>query len=283
MFDTAIIVLLYNKEISDSTTLSSLISSGTQFSNAKLVIWNNGPNELTSCDVSFLTNLGYKVQIEETLHNESLAVIYNFFINNNQAEKYIFLDDDSTLNANYIKAACRSAASVVSMPMISSGGKVKNPVINSIVYSKGQNITANDKVITIGSGLVVGKGVVHELLRSFNSVFDERFYLYGVDTTFCHRLTLSRLVASIRIIVGFEHSLSRLETESERVTKFRQKERSYDFGMTLRYYYSFPRALYILARITLHVLKCILLSKKRVFSILFLFRAYITGKHYKAL
>lgn len=281
MFDTAIIVLLYNKEIGESNTLSSLTSSEVQFNDAKLVIWNNGPKKLVDTDVSTFTNLGYEVHIEETLHNESLAVIYNSFINDNQAKKYILLDDDSNLNGGYIKAACDSTRSVVSMPIISSAGKVENPKINSIVYNKEQNITPNDEVITIGSGLVVGREIVFELLKRFSTVFDERFYLYGVDTTFCHRLAMSKLIGSVRVIAGFEHSLSRLDVESEQVTKFRQRERSYDFGMTLRYYYSLPRSVYLLARITLHVFKCITLNKRRVFSLRFLFKAYLTGKHYR--
>ncbi|WP_283709993.1 hypothetical protein [Pseudoalteromonas prydzensis] len=283
MFDTAIIVLLYNKEIGESKTLSSLTSSEVQFNDAKLVIWNNGPKKLVDTDVSTFTNLGYEVHIEETLHNESLAVIYNSFINDNQAKKYILLDDDSNLNASYIKAACDSTDSVVSMPIISSGGKVENPKINTVVYNFEQKIKSTDNVMTIGSGLVIGRGIVLELLNRFSTVFDERFYLYGVDTTFCYRLSMTQLIGSVKVIAGFEHSLSRLEVESEQVTKFRQRERSYDFGMTLRYYYSLPRSVYLLARTMIHILKCKILNKKRTFSIRLLLRAYITGKHYKAL
>ena len=135
MFDTAIIVLLYNKEIAQSTTLSSLMLEEAHFKNAKLVIWNNGPKKLESYDVSFIAELGYDITIEETLNNESLAYIYNSFINSHEAEKYIFLDDDSTLNANYIDEASRSNSSVVSMPIITVNGVAKNPKINSKVYS----------------------------------------------------------------------------------------------------------------------------------------------------
>lgn len=282
MYQTAILVLLYNKKISESKTLSTLAASYYQFSNAKLVIWNNGPKRLKAIDVSIFTDLGYQVQIEETINNESLAIIYNSFIRNNEAEKYIFLDDDSTLNADYIKAASESDSSVISMPIITSGGEVENPTINSISFDFNKKIVSTDTVMTIGSGLVIGRSIVLKLQERFNSVFDERFYFYGVDTTFCHRLKMSKLVENIRIITGFEHSLSRLETESNTMYKFRRKERSYDLGMTLRYYYSIRRSVYILAVVTLHILKCALLKKKSLFSLPLLFRAYVTGKHYKS-
>lgn len=281
MYQSAILVLLYNKEISESTTLSSLALSEAQFSNAKLVIWNNGPKELVDDDVSHLTDLGYEVQIVQTLHNESLAVIYNLFINHNQAEKYVLLDDDSNLNSGYIKAACDSTMSVVSMPIISSGGKVENPKINSIVYNKEQSITANDKILTIGSGLVVGREVVQKLLKRFSTVFDERFYLYGVDTTFCHRLVLSRLVGNVRVINGFDHSLSRLENENELITSFRKKERSYDVALTYRYYKKMPLALLLLSRLIFNTIKDSLLSKKPQVDIYYLLKGFLTGKHYR--
>ena len=281
MFDTAIIVLLYNKEIAQSTTLSSLMLEEAHFKNAKLVIWNNGPKKLESYDVSFIAELGYDITIEETLNNESLAYIYNSFINSHEAEKYIFLDDDSTLNANYIDEASRSNSSVVSMPIITVNGVAKNPKINSKVYTEGVKIAANDKVFTIGSGLVVGREVILELLKRFYTVFDERFYLYGVDTTFCHRLFLSKQSVNIRVIAGFEHSLSRLEKECKSLTKFRQRERSYDRGMTLRYYTSFPRTVYILVHSVLYTIKCIFLNKDSSMSLPLLLKSYIVGKHYR--
>jgi len=282
MYQTAILVLLYNKKISESKTLSTLAASDYQFSNAKLVIWNNGPKRLKAIDVSIFTDLGYQVQIVETINNESLAIIYNSFIRNNEAETYIFLDDDSTLNADYIQAASESESSVISMPIITSDGRVENPTINLIPFDFKKDISPTDSVLTIGSGLVIGRSIVLKLQKQFNSVFDERFYFYGVDTTFCHRLKMSNLVKNIRIIAGFEHSLSRLEIESYTMFKFRQKERSYDLGLTLKYYYSLPYSSYILSRVTLHIFKCTLLKKKRLFSLPLLFKAYLTGKHYKS-
>lgn len=281
MLNSSILILLYNKQITESKTLSSLISSDIQFSHARLVIWNNGPNKLSSYDVSHLEDLGYEVVVKETLNNESLAVVYNCFIYENQAEKYIFLDDDSSLNSDYIKAACGSANSIVSMPLITSGGVVVNPKVNSSVCCKDQELTSNDKILTIGSGLVLGHDIVIEMFDKISTVFDERFYLYGVDTTFCLRLKELQLISKIKLIDGFEHSMSRFEKESEEVSHFRKVERSYDFGLTLKYYYPKKKAFFEILMYMIMTLKRKLLKQPTEFSFFLIVKSFLTGKHYR--
>ena len=280
-YDTAILVLIYNKEFNESLTLSSLKASRVQFENAKLVLWNNGPKNLDSYNTSSLSDIGYNVEIRETLDNESLAKIYNFFIEENNADKYVFLDDDSTLNSKYVDDVNNSLPSEVAMPIIYSGGNIKNPKINSRTFEHGQHINEDDKIFTTGSGIVIGKKVILEVMNSFNTVFDDRYYFYGVDTTFCHRLYLCSLVGSVRIISGFEHSLSRFEVESDSVKHFRRIERSCDRGMTLRHYTPPFTALYVLVRSVLYTLKCIVTRKKSSMSLLMLFKSFYTGRHYR--
>lgn len=281
MFETAILVLLYNKEITESNTINTLMESKAQYPNARLVIWNNGPQQLKSRDCTLLQSLGYDVVLEETLNNESLAVIYNKFISGNRAEKYILLDDDSALNAEYILASSQSKPTDISMPLISSEGKVETPHINGKPYSPETELTSNSKVITIGSGLVIGDDITDILKENYNDVFDERFYLYGVDTTFCLRIFNSKLANRINIISGFNHSLSRLEKEDLKTTKFRRLERSYDQGLTLKYYYPLSKAIYILFQRSYHTSKRKLSMQPHDIDFLPLFKAFLFGKHYR--
>lgn len=281
LFKTAILILLYNKEIRESRTVSSLIASSSQFENARLILWSNGPRKLECYDVSKLVNLGYEVEIVETLDNKSLAVIYNLFIERNEAEKYVFLDDDSSLNSGYIEEACCSISTEVAMPVISSNGVAKNPKIKSLTLNKGHKVDPEDRVFTIGSGLVVGREVILKLFKHFSKPFDERYYLYGVDTTFCHRLYLSGLTKTVKIISGFDHSLSRFEDESDYVKEFRRKERSYDRGMTLKYYSSLTTSLYVFSVSIVYTIKCMVLRKRSSMSLPLLFKSYLTGKHYR--
>ncbi|MBB1356384.1 hypothetical protein H5072_20460, partial [Pseudoalteromonas sp. SR45-5] len=101
----AIVVLLFKKEISDSKTLSTLLESNLNFQNCKLTVWNNGPDELINKNLEPFMLKGFEVEVIETVENESLAKIYNRFINKNIAQKYIILDDDTQLNDLYLENA----------------------------------------------------------------------------------------------------------------------------------------------------------------------------------
>ncbi|WP_409439010.1 hypothetical protein [Psychromonas sp. GE-S-Ul-11] len=282
MLETAILVLLYNKEIKDSSTLNSLIKSTAQYSNAKIVIWNNGPKKLNSVNSQALIDLGYQTEIVETVTNDSLAVIYNRFIKANQAKKYILLDDDSELSEQFIKASALSKPEHLSLPIITSNGKVQYPSIDRKRYSSETIIKDSSRVTTIGSGLVLGINIVNALNEYYNSVFDERFYLYGVDTTFCLRVNESEQVKHVKLITGFDHSLSKLEMESETMTRFRRIERSYELGLKLRYYMPLSKTLFLLLKTGTSVLKRLCLGKRYKVSFLYVVKAFLSGKHYRS-
>jgi hypothetical protein len=281
MFNTAILVLLYNKTLKESETLNTLLNSDVHYPDCKIVIWNNGPKALQDKDVSHFCSLGYEVSIEESLDNKALSVIYNAFISETDAEKYIFLDDDSCLNDEYIKASSEVNGKNVAMPIIKSDLGIESPRIDGVPYSFGMDVGLKNKVITIGSGLVVGIDIIYQLQEKYQSVFDECFYLYGVDTTFCLRLFNCKLTPDIQIIKGFSHSLSRLESEGDSIKKFRKLERTYDVGLRLRHYYPLLKQVYLLIKYTyIHVLNK--LGKKDT-SLLYghFLKAFIVGKHYR--
>lgn len=281
MLETAILVLLYNKEISEANTLRSLLTLPIQFSNSRLVIWNNGPNKLVNTDCDAFKQLGYEVSIKETLNNESLAVIYNQFIAENESEKYIFLDDDSALTNHYVSESSKLSGTQLGMPIITSEGKIQSPSIDHKRYSKPINLTAKNKVRTIGSGLVIGGSVINKLNELYGSAFDERFYLYDVDTTFCLRLYQSKLTPQIQIISGFEHSLSRLTIESSELSEFRRKERSCALGLRFRYYVPITKAVLLVLKTFLGGLRKGLVGKQYKVSLPHFIKAYILGKHYR--
>jgi len=281
MLETAILVLLYNKEMKDSSTLNSLIKSTAQYSNAKIVIWNNGPNKLNTVNSQALIGLGYQIEVIQTVTNDSLAVIYNRFISDNKANKYVLLDDDSELSEEFIQASALSKPEHLSLPIITSNGKVQYPSIDRKRYSSEATIKDSSRVTTIGSGLVLGINIVNALNEYYDSVFDERFYLYGVDTTFCLRVNQSNQVKNIQLISGFDHSLSKLESESTKMNNFRRIERSYERGLKLRYYVPLPRAIFLLLKTGTSALKMRLGGKKYQVSFLYVLKAFLSGKHYR--
>jgi hypothetical protein len=281
MFDTAILILLYNKEINVSTTIHSLVNSEFQYAKARLVIWNNGPAPLKSYDCTCIETLGYDVIIEETLNNESLAAIYNRFLDGNSAKKYILLDDDSDLNPEYVFASSKIKTTEVGMPMIFSQGVICAPTINNKPYTQDVKISIDDEILTIGSGLVIGEEILTKITQKYERVFDERFFLYGVDTSFCLRLFESKWTHIINVIPGFNHSLSRLQDENLEKSKFRRLERSYSAGLELRYYYSLYKALISILDISLGTVKKIIFRQKHKINLFYFFKAILTGKHYR--
>ena len=274
---SSIIILLYKWEIYSSPTIKSILASKLRFENVNLVIWNNGPRRFQSTNVETLTRMGFLVSIVETIENRALSSIYNQFIKEYSSNRYIILDHDSKLNDNYIINALNSDSSALSIPLIYSNGIVRGPKINNSISEVGAVISKNDRILTIGSGIVIGKEIAAIVENKYGNIFDEKFYLYGVDSSFFIRISNLLLSNRVNIIDGFEHSLSRLETETKAVKDFRLKERGYDLGLTLRFY---PSLKYY----------------KKFFKLLFksffyrsplpihhVFKSFLSGKHYRSL
>jgi hypothetical protein len=280
IYDISFLVLLYNNEIATSTTLNTLLKSKFKFDNSKLVIWNNGTRNLNCKNIMPFKDMGLDVDIQETIHNESLAKIYNNFIKLVKSDKYIILDDDSNLNVNYLKATLNATEAELCVPIITFKRNFEGPWCNGIIVNHTKKFNADEKLMAIGSGMVIGNKVVSGIIDIYGSIFDERFYLYGVDSTFCHRVNQISAI-DVRIIQGFEHSLSRLVDENELVTAFRFKERTYDHALQLRYYNPLWKSSYLVIRIGVGQLVKKIIKKKTSILLTDFFRAFITGKHYR--
>jgi GT2 family glycosyltransferase len=280
VYNVTFLVLLYNNEILTSTTLKTLLKSELKLHNCKLVIWNNGPSNLNCKDTIPFKDLGLDVDIKETTNNESLAKMYNNLFRLVRSNKYVILDDDSTLNLSYLQAALNATKYELCVPIITNKSNIKGPKCNEIIVEHTKEFEVDEQLKAIGSGMVIGNKVVSDITDIYGATFDERFYLYGVDFTFCYRVNQIGTI-DIRVIQGFEHALSRLLNETALVTKFRLKERSYDSGLQLRYYFPWWKSSYsVIAIVVQHLWKKI--NKKKT-SIIFMdfFRALIKGKHYR--
>ncbi|WP_283709970.1 hypothetical protein [Pseudoalteromonas prydzensis] len=266
VFVIAVLVVLSNCKLLDSVTIKSLITSWSITSNTKFIFWNNGPVS-QPIDVKELN--GLDINMVESLYNKSLAKIYYQFIERVHANIYVVLDHDSEVSPQYIAALNTITPEECAFPVILNGDKATGPLINGVTVSQPTCLTDNDTLLAIGSNFI------NTIKTAYGNVFDERFYLYGIDSTFCYRLESLKLVANSKVILGFQYSLSRLESESGALTQFRKKERSYSFGLTLRYYkkLSYLRVLFIL------LFKRIL--NKSPLSIAYIFKALIHGCHYR--
>lgn len=280
-YSAAFLVLLYGKTVFDSETLNSIKTLSINNEKALLVIWNNGPKSIKNNNIDDLKKLGFDVVIRETLDNQSLAKIYNQFIDEFDCEKYVVLDDDSWLNQEYFDQVFSLYENAVGVPLIYCDTKLAGPKLNRKLCNIDSKITDKDRFFAIGSGLAIGNKIVKEMKAILGQVFDERFYFYGVDSTFFFRLKMCKLREQIKIISGFEHSLSCRKKESDTVTEFRLKEMSYDIGLRLRYYKPLYSALFQVFRDAISSAIKKVLHKRRKVAAGDLLKAYFSGKHYR--
>ena len=271
---TAFLVVMYNREIHAAATIQALLNADVFFNGSPLVIWNNGPKQLRNKDCEDLISKGFAVEIRETISNDALSVIYNNFMASVDADQYVILDHDSHLTNEYLSAVLALDNVDIAVPVITSEGAVRSPHIKGVF--EGRVFTNDDQLLAIGSGLVLNKSIKSFFITKYKDIFDENYYLYGVDFTFFYRAKALQLIEKIQLIPGFEHSLSRLENETAELARFRRIERSYDFGMTLRYYPTKAR-IKRFVKYSLHFM----LGRCRL-SYVDIWKAFVGGKHYRA-
>lgn len=243
----AILIVIYNREISSVTTINELASFAHIFppDAGTFYIWNNGPKKLefSSQDLQAIRKkIGAPIVLKETTDNWPLSKIYNKFMEECSADTYLFFDHDSHPSEAFIRALLdeSSASEDVCIPRIIVKGKVQGPHLNGTIVTDDRviNLKGSDLFLCISSGLAVNLSLAKRLKEKYGRIFDENYSLYGIDTSFCLRLAelAVRSTVSIKCSGTMTHSLSRLENESEKMAAFRRKERGLDFGITIRRY-----------------------------------------------
>ena len=278
----SIIVVLYNCEIKDSQTLAGIAAAKIFFEQSNIIIWNNGHKALLDNNTEQLTKLGFNVFVEETVNNHSLAEIYNAFIQKYPAKHYIILDDDSSITSNYLNQLKYLQTEGIAYPIILSGGKPCSPKINRkklLTNTQPEIIKFNnaDKVEAIGSGLIISDQLAQQIRSHYGDTFDERFYIYGVDTTFCWRVAHTIPTSKITVVQGFSHSVSRNDIESKAVKLFRKIEKANAKGLKIQHYQSSFRKWFKVSQLL--VLLCIPFYRQQINKQYL--GALISGKHLK--
>lgn len=275
-----ILIVLYNKTIEESQSYASLISQNIDYKSIDLFLWNNGPKKISPNTLECVQHRFNSIELIETVDNQALSVIYNKASARNTENFLIILDDDSSLSKEYIENALTCKNEQCLVPLITHNNTIQSPRIKKKKVSSLELPKNRDGFVSISSGLVIGSNIRKELKTLFGDTFDERFYLYGIDTTFCLRLGQSKLLKSLRIIPGFEHSYSKMESESKTVTEFRMKERAYDEGLRVRYYKSKPSMAFNLVKRVFRLLFDKVLKRNNLKNT-YIIDAILSGKHYK--
>lgn len=237
----SVLIVIYNKELKNSSSLSSLIDSNCKIDN--LLIVNNGPEKL---DIEYQVNYGeiQNVQVLEYLTNRPLSLIYNEFLHHYNSDYYIILDDDTKINSYFIEYIYSLSAVDVELPKIISDydGKVYYPILNKCILVESVDAIYGN-VFSIGSGLVISKKVVEVFDREDVEIFDTRFALYGVDTSFFYKLNRFKKYFRISSSTTLVHGLSLASAEKWSDSKV--IELMIDELLTFKFYRKYPSKLLI--------------------------------------
>lgn len=237
----ALVVIVYGKALEDALTIQSLL--GFERKLDYLLIVNNGPTVIdeNSAVLSALVQKHHHVVLENQVQNKPLSWIYNDFIQQYDADYYVLFDDDTEINIEYQNMLFTVQGIDIELPkIISMSDNVQYyPLVDGAIEQKDGIISNAKEIFSIGSGLVISKGVKLYFIENKMELFDSHFALYGVDFSFFRKINCIEQKSKVFNISSrsyINHSLSRAEKET---SEWREKERLYDLVLTLKYYYSY--------------------------------------------
>ncbi|MCW4442360.1 hypothetical protein [Vibrio splendidus] len=275
-YDVVFLIVVYGcDDLSSVKTLTTIRNNLAPLMGikVKISIWNNGPKYFIENSkselIAALINSGVEVSITEDLSNCKLSKLYNDFHMVYDSRLYVYLDHDSDLNEFYINELTTISDFEVGVPVVTCNNNVESPFYITVsMWSKYYS--------AIGSGLVVGKYVLDKLKLKYGNAFDEKYLLYGVDSSFFLRLSQSNLMGSVKEINGFDHDLSRLA--KGKPSKFRIAERSGEIALTTRYYFTTLDRVFMITRVLIKCVKDFILGRKELSAAIFL-KTLISGNY----
>ncbi len=283
------LVILYNSQISESITLKSLSSFARELACLgleEIVIWNNGSQSLKVSSECYqllvpLHSLGIAINIQECLANAPLSYIYNHCI---PSQDYgLIFDDDTALTSEYIQdlSAFSKDDSQIFLPMIYADNAIFYPYLNGQLTTPQQAQVFTGEVASIASGICLAPSAIKLLKNRYTEVFDSRFNIYGVDTTFFIRVHKSG-IDSYFIGSKLNHNLSRATEDHHAIAQFRYEERLCDIVLQLRHYLSLKTIKYFKIFLARYTISRFLANLPLVIKVLLAGRHPRTGDEYLA-
>lgn len=239
-----ILVILYGKELASSTTLSSLLKFDCSLFD--LVVINNGPAVLSdSGDFYHQLEAGFHTfELMNKTENMPLSIAYNGFIDAHpNAQKYVFLDDDTEVTESFISRLVDDDVSYdVEVPKIVAtdgsleSGVVQYPVEDDVPVLE-MRIVDVGTVSSIGSGLILTRQFIDKFRTAHMPIFDNHYALYGVDYSLfrnMRKLLAKGVPFTFTSFSSINHSLSRLQKGT--LSEHTKRERLYDIILSARHY-----------------------------------------------
>lgn len=266
------LVVLYNKSIEKSKTLDCLFNINEHHFVCDIV--NNGPNAIFF-EPNTNVNKNAKFNFIQHIENRPLSVIYNQFISrNSNCSRYVILDDDSSLDFNFIERVFSNENYDLELPKIlDQNSNLVFPIIDMKPIDIDTTSLRIDKhvLLSIGSGLILSNNLIKVIKSQGQDVFDTSFSLYGVDTSLFLRLRKYDIQnISITSFSSLNHDLS---LHNDQVSEFKIRELYISCALQARRY---PQA-FTLLRFMKAILKLMRMRRYNLIKIMVF--SYFRGVH----
>lgn len=283
------IIILHSSNIELSKTIQSLLNSNIKGINLNVIIWNNGPTQLTikECEkykIFFDTNK-IQLSIYENIQNIALSKIYNFFIQ--KFQKYNFftiLDQDSILNTDFFQNIKLNSDFDIIVPAIySAGWRSKENSLCFPVYIGTNNLLDKKTFVmgeieSISSGLTLSNKLVTYLSNTKRNIFNECYALYAIDISFFRDLKSLRDIPFKGLCIGkVNHSLDFNLQDRQKISPVRKLEMEYSKVLNKIYYDKKSRL-----NVFLYLLRRVMRKEYSFLAFLKLIKCLIRKKHPRA-
>jgi hypothetical protein len=212
MTNLTILICLYNKDISDSATLQSLLKAKDFLDDFKVFIWDNSIDVINPDSLKFLKNNFKNLTYKHTPENTVLSKIYNYVIDDLEVDSYLMLcDDDSNIPEHFFEILEEQIKSNpfinLFLPQIYSNALLVSPakdylITTSFIKYLKPGLLTSDYTTAINSGMVISSRVFRNGFR-----YNENLNFYGTDNYFMNQYSKNN-ESLIVLDSKFIHSLS---------------------------------------------------------------------------
>ena len=196
--DFIVLVVIYNIEPLESSTIRCLINSIHEIKDSKIIIWDNSEITPPSESIDKLRTYWNDLEYNHTPMNLPLSQVYNRIIakikdhSTNYAARYKYLllfDQDSVFNNNYftiLKDSMRNFAHIMLfVPRVIANNMCVSP--GNLFYFKGfytrkrlNGLTKSHHKTAINSGMAISTKYLERYYKGYN----EKLTFYGIDNYF---------------------------------------------------------------------------------------------------
>jgi hypothetical protein len=192
MSKMTILVCLYNKNITTSNTLKSLLKSVDLIKNEIIFIWDNSIKPLEDKEIDLLKNNFLNFRYKHTPENVVLSKIYNsLIVEQKEAYSYLMLcDDDSEIPESFFikleEQINKNPLVNLFLPQIYSNSILVSPakdylIKTSLIKELNSGVLKTGYITAINSGMVISNRIFMNGFR-----YDERLNFYGTDNFFMY-------------------------------------------------------------------------------------------------